>query len=228
MRRGTEPAGQRQLRVHAENRARDACAARLSRSDGRPRLCDRLDGAVGVRAHGCARSRGSAASQAQGPAARAALRRAARPRRREHRGGAVRRRDGAGAPARAARARAAHTTAHLEHDWAPRRLRASVLPRRRLAVPAATQQAPRVMAAATLPDNVVLLSPLPLHTQIREALRARILDGTYREHAQLPSESELMASYGVSRITVRHALAQLQREGLIFKISGKGTFVSKP
>jgi GntR family transcriptional regulator len=77
-------------------------------------------------------------------------------------------------------------------------------------------------------SNVVALSPLPLHTQIREALRAAILDGTYREHAQLPSESELTAKFGVSRITVRHALAQLQREGLIFKVTGKGTFVSKP
>ena len=71
------------------------------------------------------------------------------------------------------------------------------------------------------------LSPLPLHTQIREALRRSILDGTYREHAQLPSESELMAAFDVSRITVRHALAHLEREGLIFKITGKGTFVSK-
>ena len=76
-------------------------------------------------------------------------------------------------------------------------------------------------------NNVVALSPLPLHAQIREALRASILDGTYREHARLPSESELVATYGVSRITVRHALAQLQREGLIFKVTGKGTFVSK-
>lgn len=83
------------------------------------------------------------------------------------------------------------------------------------------------MRASAL-SNVVALSPLPLHTQIREALRASILDGTYREHAQLPSESELVATYGVSRITVRHALAQLQREGLIFKVTGKGTFVSKP
>jgi GntR family transcriptional regulator len=77
-------------------------------------------------------------------------------------------------------------------------------------------------------SNVIPLSPQPLHTQIREALRGAILDGTHREHAQLPSESELMAKFGVSRITVRHALAQLQREGLIFKVSGKGTFVSKP
>jgi GntR family transcriptional regulator len=81
------------------------------------------------------------------------------------------------------------------------------------------------MASAMLLD--VAQSPVPLHRQIREALRAGIRDGTYRQHAQLPSESELMATYKVSRITVRHALAELQREGLIFKITGKGTFVSK-
>ena len=55
--------------------------------------------------------------------------------------------------------------------------------------------------------GLTALSPLPLHTQIREALRRGILDGTYREHSQLPSESELTAAYGVSRITVRHSTA---------------------
>ena len=76
--------------------------------------------------------------------------------------------------------------------------------------------------------DVIPFSPLPLHTQIQEALRLRILDGTYKVHQQLPSESELMASFGVSRITVRQALGTLQKEGLIFKIPGKGSFVAKP
>jgi GntR family transcriptional regulator len=44
----------------------------------------------------------------------------------------------------------------------------------------------------------------------------------------MPSESELGAMFKVSRITVRQALGDLQKEGLIFKIHGKGTFVSKP
>jgi len=72
------------------------------------------------------------------------------------------------------------------------------------------------------------ISALPLYTQIRESLRSRIFDGTYREHAQLPTEGELTATFGVSRITVRQALNDLQKEGLIYKIHGKGTFVSKP
>lgn len=68
----------------------------------------------------------------------------------------------------------------------------------------------------------------PLYTQIREALRNQILDGTYKSHERMPSENELVASFGVSRVTVRQALNDLKSEGLIFKIHGKGTFVAKP
>ena len=81
-----------------------------------------------------------------------------------------------------------------------------------------------------MPDSkkVVSLSPVPLYTQIKEVLRTRILDGTYKPHEQIPSESEMMKSFEVSRITVRQALGDLQKEGVIFKIHGKGAFVSKP
>ena len=72
------------------------------------------------------------------------------------------------------------------------------------------------------------MSPVPLYTQIKNILRDRILDGTYQTHQQMPSESELMSTFSVSRITVRQALGDLQKEGLVFKIHGKGTFVSKP
>jgi GntR family transcriptional regulator len=75
---------------------------------------------------------------------------------------------------------------------------------------------------------VVPLSPVPLYTQIKDMLRERILDGSYQPHQQMPSESDMIASFNVSRITVRQALNDLQNEGLIFKIHGKGTFVSKP
>jgi GntR family transcriptional regulator len=76
--------------------------------------------------------------------------------------------------------------------------------------------------------NLVPLSPQPLYAQIKDALRARILDGTYTPHSQMPSEHELCAMFDVSRITVRQALGDLQKEGLLFKLHGKGTFVSKP
>ncbi|GGY68579.1 transcriptional regulator [Cellvibrio zantedeschiae] len=77
-------------------------------------------------------------------------------------------------------------------------------------------------------QKLLPLSPVPLYSQLKELLRTRILDGSYPAHSQMPSESELGAIYKVSRITVRQALSDLHKEGLIFKIHGKGTFVAKP
>jgi len=76
--------------------------------------------------------------------------------------------------------------------------------------------------------NLVPVTSVPLYARIKDALRARIHDGTYASHSQMPSEHELCAIFGVSRITVRQALGDLQKEGLLFKLHGKGTFVSKP
>ena len=58
-------------------------------------------------------------------------------------------------------------------------------------------------------------SPVPLHAQLREIVRERIRDGSYQAHAQLPAESAMSRQFGVSRITVRQALGDLQREGVI-------------
>lgn len=71
-------------------------------------------------------------------------------------------------------------------------------------------------------------TPMTLYARIKEELRAAILDGSYKPFDQLPSESELTSRFAVSRITVRQALSDLQKEGLIFKVHGKGSFVSKP
>jgi GntR family transcriptional regulator len=69
-------------------------------------------------------------------------------------------------------------------------------------------------------------SAIPLYSQVRERLRERIVDGTYAPDARLPAESEISTIFGVSRITVRQALNDLQKEGVIFKVPGKGTYVS--
>ncbi len=82
-----------------------------------------------------------------------------------------------------------------------------------------------MLSEPTVADRV---GPSPLYTQVREALRAQILDGSLRAHDRLPSESALTARFAVSRVTVRQALNDLSKEGLIFKIAGKGSFVSKP
>jgi GntR family transcriptional regulator len=70
--------------------------------------------------------------------------------------------------------------------------------------------------------------PQPLYARLRDALRADILDGRLEPHAKLPSESEMTTAYGVSRITVRQALGDLQKEGLIVRLQGKGAYVAQP
>jgi GntR family transcriptional regulator len=75
---------------------------------------------------------------------------------------------------------------------------------------------------------LIPFAPIPLYNQLKVLLRAQILDGTYPPESRMPSESELGDQFHVSRITVRQALGDLQKEGLIFKIHGKGTYVAKP
>lgn len=70
--------------------------------------------------------------------------------------------------------------------------------------------------------------PHTLYARVKEELRAEIINGDLKPFDQLPSESALTSRFSVSRITVRQALNDLQKEGVIFKVHGKGSFVSKP
>ncbi|BCF95098.1 transcriptional regulator (plasmid) [Paraburkholderia largidicola] len=86
-------------------------------------------------------------------------------------------------------------------------------------------------ATSTMPEDgppIHLGAPGPMYMQIADILRDRILGGKYRPNQQMPSESELMKAFNVSRITARQALGNLQNEGLVFRIHGKGTYVSRP
>ena len=67
----------------------------------------------------------------------------------------------------------------------------------------------------------------PLYLQIAEALQLRIEDGTFAVGNRFPPEPKLAAAFGVSRLTLRHALTVLERRGLIDRIVGRrgGTFV---
>lgn len=69
---------------------------------------------------------------------------------------------------------------------------------------------------------------MPLWAQIAERLRRGIADGEFGEGDDLPSESQLIERFGVSRATVRSALGQLASEGLVERRSGKGTKVLPP
>jgi GntR family transcriptional regulator len=74
----------------------------------------------------------------------------------------------------------------------------------------------------------VATSRLPLYRQIEAELRDRIRSGDLRPGGQVATEPELMAEYGVSRATVRQALAGLVSEGLLEIRRGLGTYVTVP
>ncbi len=65
----------------------------------------------------------------------------------------------------------------------------------------------------------------PLYQTIYEELYHKISSSTYEVGSYLPSESELQKAYGVSRITVRRVLTDLEQDGYIKKIKGKGSVV---
>jgi GntR family transcriptional regulator len=70
----------------------------------------------------------------------------------------------------------------------------------------------------------------PAHAQIEERLAEAIAAGTLRSGERLPPEREMAKGLGVSRMTLRQALASLARRGLVVRIRGRhgGTFVAQP
>ncbi len=69
---------------------------------------------------------------------------------------------------------------------------------------------------------------VPVYVQIRESLRADILQGALKRGEQLPSENDLAAKYNVSRMTIRESIEDLVNEGLLYRRHGVGTFVAFP
>jgi GntR family transcriptional regulator len=69
-------------------------------------------------------------------------------------------------------------------------------------------------------------SPIPAYYQIELDLKERITKKEWDINDRLPSEAELSAQYDVSRVTIRQALAELEKDGIIKKQRGKGAFVS--
>jgi GntR family transcriptional regulator len=68
-------------------------------------------------------------------------------------------------------------------------------------------------------------SDRPLALQLADLLRAEIQEGHRRPGSQLPTESEFQHAYGVSRTTIRAALATLASEGLVLTRKGYGSYV---
>ena len=62
------------------------------------------------------------------------------------------------------------------------------------------------------------------YRQLAADLRQAIMAGRYPTGQRLPTETELVASTGLSRQTVRHAFQELAAEGIIYRVRGRGTF----
>ena len=69
-------------------------------------------------------------------------------------------------------------------------------------------------------------SKVPLYFQIQKAIEERIYE-EWSIDEKIPSESDLMEEFQVSRNTVKKAIEELVNLGLLYRIQGKGTFVSK-
>lgn len=67
----------------------------------------------------------------------------------------------------------------------------------------------------------------PLYTQVANKLRFDIENGKYIKGEKIPTENELCQIYNVSRITIRNALEELEKEHLLLRKQGKGTFVAR-
>jgi GntR family transcriptional regulator len=78
-----------------------------------------------------------------------------------------------------------------------------------------------------LSHTMRILQPKSIANQVDEILLERIREGVYAAGSRMPSESELSDELGVSRATVRTALAKLAANGFILRKQGDGTYVNE-
>lgn len=73
------------------------------------------------------------------------------------------------------------------------------------------------------PANII-----PKYFQLANILREQIQNGEFEPQDAIPSERHLEYQYNLSRPTIRQAIDLLERQGYLYRIHGKGTFVSPP
>lgn len=67
---------------------------------------------------------------------------------------------------------------------------------------------------------------IPLGAQLKAIFQSKINNGEWLPNSMIPSENKLSETYGVSRMTVRNVITQFVSQGYLYRIPGKGTFVS--
>lgn len=71
-------------------------------------------------------------------------------------------------------------------------------------------------------------SPLPFYFQLKQIIMAEIAAHNLQPGDRFVGDHELCAMYGVSRTVVRQALSELEAEGIIDRVKGRGTFIAHP
>ncbi len=71
-------------------------------------------------------------------------------------------------------------------------------------------------------------SPTTLYHSLGHIIRSKIQSGEWAVGRQIPSEREMMQIFTVSRATVRQGIENLVKEGVLYRVQGKGTFVAPP
>src|SRR4030042_4761340 len=79
------------------------------------------------------------------------------------------------------------------------------------------------MSSTIDPSNIV-----PKYYKLANIIRQQIENGIFATHTAIPSERQIEEQYSRSRPTIRQAIDILERQGYLYRVHGKGTFVSPP
>jgi GntR family transcriptional regulator len=79
------------------------------------------------------------------------------------------------------------------------------------------------MSSTIDPSNII-----PKYYQLANIIRQQIENGAFLPHTAIPSERQIEDQYSLSRPTIRQAIDILERQGYLYRVHGKGTFVSPP
>lgn len=68
--------------------------------------------------------------------------------------------------------------------------------------------------------------PRPIYEQVKHGLRQMVLDGTIAPGGKLPSVREMAVKLAINPNTIQRAYRELEQEGIVFSVPGKGSFAS--
>ena len=77
-----------------------------------------------------------------------------------------------------------------------------------------------------IPITLKSRDPRPIYLQVKESLRQLIISGVLTPESKLPSVREIAGTLAINPNTIQRAYRELEAEGFIYSIPGKGSFVS--